>query len=91
MSDGIVKSFIKMDKSDFVMIESNEAWFTYGNIDISGLRKSEKVNNGKFLGVVSKSSRNENEVIFAICFKEKQRTNCLNYIDLYEYLKKYRK
>jgi hypothetical protein len=88
---GIVKSFFKMDESDFVMIESNEAWFTYGNIDISGLRKSEKVNNGKFLGVVSKYSKNENEIIFAICFKEKQRTNCLNYIDLYEYLKKYRK
>lgn len=91
VSDGVVKSFFKMDESDFVMIESKDAWFTYGHINISSLKKSDKVSNGQFLGVVSKTNNNEKDIIFSICYKGKDAIKCLNYIDLYDYLKKYKK
>ncbi len=91
VSDGVVKSFFKMDESDFVMIESKDAWFTYGHINISGLKKLDKVMNGQFLGLASKPNDDERDIIFSICYKDKDGFRWLNYIDLYDYLKKYKK
>lgn len=91
VSDGIVKSFFSMGDDDFVMIESKDAWYTYGNINFSGLKKLDTITNGQFLGIVSKANRKEKHIVFAMCDKSKEFIPCLNYIELYEYLKRYRK
>jgi hypothetical protein len=91
VSDGIVKSVFRIDNSDFIMIESKDAWYTYGYTNFSGLKKADTIANGQFLGIVSKIEFEEKNIVFAICPKSKESINCLSYIDLYNYLKRYKK
>jgi hypothetical protein len=92
VSDGIVKSFFKVYQNDYVMIESKDAWFTYGNIDISGLKKMDTIKIGQFLGLISKSNDHKREIFFSLCVKnDGMRMSCLHYIDLFDHLKRYNK
>lgn len=89
VSDGKVKAFFKVDQSEFMMIETTDSLFVYGGINFNSLKQFDKINKGQFLGLISKSNNSDRSIVFSLCSKE--GTNCLNYIDLFEHLKKYKK
>lgn len=89
VSDGKVKAFFKVDRSEFMMIETTDSLFVYGGINFNSLKQFDKINKDQFLGLISKSNNSDRSIVFSLCSKE--GTNCLNYIDLFEHLKKYKK
>lgn len=89
VSDGIVKAFFKVGQSDFVIIESKDSVFAYGDIVFKGLKKFDPIKKSEFLGLISKSDDHEQRILFSIGFGEAWRV--LNYIELFDHLKKYKR
>ena len=89
VSDGIVKAFFKVDQSDFVIIDSKDSAFAYGNIVFKGVKNFDRIKKGDFLGMISKSNDHEQKVLFSISIKE--GLYILNYIELFNHLKRYKR
>lgn len=84
VADGKVKTVFELSHAYYIMVESVDSIFIYGNLQKPSLDYESNIKKGQLIGKISGGIITPYELIFGILLKSNVKD--LNYIELYDYL-----